>query len=333
MAMRPHTVLGALVAMAALISHAFAAGDFRPGGLTLNEARARLGTSVGAVPGCLPAGHRYGMADQAVGGGVVARTLAVLRQSATAAALLDLAQARRVHICLDGATHLLAYYFAGARVIGLSARLTDAGKVLFLAHELGHVPQHPTYSDNRYFPPKDLILLRRVREAAAEALATRIAWELRGAGHPDVWREKVLTHYGDVAHAFQEVVLAEVPTGALPPRQRLDRATRAAFDRWFAAAWRRRVYDRMTVDHLERISGDAMGLVPARRSASHAFLLGTGRIGRSNFLAETDGPPLDDRVYAGAVAPEVEQRLGRLLDRARVSEAPARDAAQAGLGS
>lgn len=331
-ALRVVAALSALPAVSFGASQPVVAGEFRPGGLEVGEARARLGTSDAPVPGCLPAGDAHNDLESTVDG-ELARILGVLRHSETATALLEVAQARRVHVCLDGATRLLAYYFDGARVIGLNASLTDAGKILFLAHELGHVPQHPLYSDNRYFAPGDLILLRRVREATAEALATCIAWELRVAGYPEVWREKVSTHYGDVARAFEDAVSAEAPGPASSRQRGLDGATRAAFDRWFVADWRRRVYDRMTVEHLEHISGDAMGLVPARRFLSHDFLLGIGRIGAGNFLARTDGPPLDDPAYAGAMAPEIEGRLRRVLEQKHVSDAPGADKAILGVDS
>ena len=102
----------------------------------------------------------------------------LLAVSPTARTLLDRAWRNDVYVCTDPDTGLLAYYLSGLRLIGLNPALTQGQKLAFLAHELAHMPQHPAYSDNRYFPPDDLFLLRRVREAAAEAVATQIAWEL-----------------------------------------------------------------------------------------------------------------------------------------------------------
>ncbi|MDH3970337.1 MAG: ImmA/IrrE family metallo-endopeptidase, partial [Rhodospirillales bacterium] len=108
----------------------------------------------------------------------LSRLFQTLSKSPLARLLMRRAGWSEVYVCADPATDLLGYYLAGLRLIGLNPHLSQGQKVAFLAHELSHVPQHDTYSDNRYFPPGDLILLRRVREAAAEALATRIAWQL-----------------------------------------------------------------------------------------------------------------------------------------------------------
>ncbi len=122
-------------------------------------------------------------------------------------------------------------------MVGVSTALSEGGKLAFLAHELAHVPQHPAYSDNRYYTPDDLVLLRRVREAAAKAVATRIAWELRENGYRSAWDEKVATPYGDVARAFETAAAADRSA------EGLLRATRAAFDCWFDAPWRPQATD------------------------------------------------------------------------------------------
>ena len=97
-------------------------------------------------------------------------------------------------------------------VITVSAALAEGARIVFLAHELAHVPQHPDYSDDRRFAPRDLVLLRRLREAAAEAVGTRVAWELRQAGYAAAWREKRRSPYRDVAEAFAGAV-ARQPGG------------------------------------------------------------------------------------------------------------------------
>ncbi len=116
----------------------------------------------------------------------------------------------------------LWYNFAGLRVVGVSSALSEGGKLAFLAHELAHVSQHPASSDNRYYPPDDLVLLRRLREAAAEAVATRIAWELRENGDGAAWDERVATPYGDVARGFETVAADASREAVLAPRKQRD---------------------------------------------------------------------------------------------------------------
>jgi hypothetical protein len=196
-------------------------------------------------------------------------------------------------------------------MVGVRANLTRGGKIAFLAHELAHVPQHPAYSDNRYFPPADLILLRRVREAAAEAVSIRIAWELREVGEGAAWEAKLAAAYGDMAREFRATVASAYLTGAELTGADLTGATRAAFDRWFEAPWRRDAYDQMTLAHLARISQDRLGLVPPRYALSHDFLADIAWIGGRNFLTETGARPLVDSAYGGRLSDGNARSLAR----------------------
>ncbi len=249
--------------------------------------------------------------------GAISRVLETLARSATARAVLRRVRGRRVQVCLDKKTPLLAYYFSSTGVIGLSTELSEGGRVAFLAHELSHVPQHPRYSDNRYFPPGDLLLLRRIREASAEAISTRIAWELREAGYPAAWIEKGAGPYADVVRAFHYAAEGDASARGL------QAATRAAFDYWFTAGWRRDVYDRMTAEHLRRISHDRTGLVPPRKKLRADFLTGIAALGGGNFLAETQGPALTDGFYAGQVSRRIAARIDGLLRAADLAILPA----------
>ena len=233
----------------------------------------------------------------------------LLSASPTARRLIDRAWRNDVYVCTDRDTGLLAYYLSGLRLIGLNPGLSKGQKLAFLAHELGHMPQHPLYSDNRYFPPGDLFLLRRVREAAAEAVATHIAWELKTKGYPSAWTAKHADRfYGDIAKAYLEGIDPTAPE-ASPVA-----ALRAAFDQWFAEPGRVDLYDRMTLDHLRRIAGDAMGLVPPRRALDHDFLLGIAYIGPYNYLSDSPGTRLTDPYYAGNISPENASLLRQIVE-------------------
>lgn len=280
---------------------------FRPGGLDVEIAGYVLDQEAQAVAGCLRAGAvDYSTIQRAE----LTRLLDILSRSSTGRSVLRQAQLRSVSICADDKTDLLAYYFADMHVVGVNSTLSEGGKIMFLAHELTHVPQHPSYSDNRYFSPGDLILLRRVREAAAEATATRIVWELRQNGYAAAWREKMTTSYGDVAEAFEAAIMQDSSGG------NAQHATRAAFDQWFKARWRLDVYDQMTMNHLERISTDHLGLIPLRYSLSHRFLQGIAWLNGRNFLTETQGRALTDPYYAGKISLEHAGRISRILQQA-----------------
>jgi hypothetical protein len=152
------------------------------------------------------------------------------------------------------------------RLIGVLTRLPDPAKIMFLAHELAHVLQHPEFSNDRRFGPAAMLLMHRVREAAAEAIATRVLWQLHARGYPELWAYKLQSAYADIAHAFARALgdrggeLAEL------------RATRAAFDQWFGRAGRLRRYDDHILNHIEGTLPDHRAPIGERRRLTDAFL-------------------------------------------------------------
>ncbi len=243
------------------------------------------------------------------------RLFELLSKSATARGLIDTAWRRNVVVCSDGKTNLLAYYVAGLRLVGVNSRLTEAQQVVFLAHELSHIPQHPVYSDDRRFSASDLILLRRAREAAAEALATCILWELRETGYSEAWNTKRLDNfYGDIAQNF---------SAARGSGGDILAAMRAAYNQWFAKKARRRLYDGMTVEHLARISEDAVGLVSPVRVLDHDFLREIGSTSRGNYLATRSGRLLTDVYYTGGLSFDHTAQVESLLTQATGQSRPA----------
>lgn len=209
-----------------------------------------------------------------------------LEQSETGAWLVQIAAARNVILCLDHVTALEAHYRSHLRLLGLSSRLTHAGRIVFLAHELAHVPQHPNFSNNRRFSPEEMLLLQRVREAAAEAVATRVLWQLRQQGIQAPWQEKLNTAYRDIAETFEKAMAES--HGNTPQLW----ATRSAFHQWFHASWRLEIYDDLMLKTLARIAADPTGLVPTSKYLSDRYLLGIANYAGQKFLADGDGQAL-----------------------------------------
>ncbi len=290
------------------------AGDEQIAALLGPVRHARIGALIPDLEqACVPA---IGASEAIPAGATPAKAalteaIATVRQSEVGAWLLREAARRQVIICLDQATELEAYYRARMRLIGLSATLGAPRRVVFLAHELAHMPQHPRFSNDRRFAPHDMILLHRAREATAEAIATRVLWQLRQQGHGAPWREKLNTAYGDIAGAF----IATIELGG-PTAERELRATRAAFDRWFEAPWRLRVYDRLILQHLARIAQDEFGLVPPSRWLSDPFLRGIAWYGHETFLRPGGDHRLTDAFYARDLTPNNATFLQAILDEA-----------------
>jgi hypothetical protein len=251
---------------------------------------------------CLPA--TAAAAEGAGARAAIAAAVRALRISAVGAWLLDHAAGQGVLICLDAKTALAAYYRSQLRLIGVQAGLPQAAKTLFLAHELAHVPQHPSYSNNRYFPVDDLILMHRMREASAEAVATRVLWQMHRRGASSAWRAKLETGYGDIARAFAEAVADAAAGGAAELR-----AARTAFDQWFAWPLRLQQYDSHMLDHVERIARDRHGLVRPQRTLTDRFLRGLGDHAGESFLAGVAVRSLTGAHYRGGLSEDNAARL------------------------
>lgn len=216
----------------------------------------------------------------------LATALEKVRKSTLGAWLVQRAAAEEVTICLDSATSLEAHYRSHIKLLGLSSRLSPAGRVVFLAHELAHVPQHPRFSNNRRFSPGDMLLLQRVREAAAEAVATRVLWQLREQGITAPWQAKLRTAYYDIAEEFEATMAGGEGTA------RELWATRSAFHLWFKAAWRLEIYDDLMIKTLTRIAQDPIGLIPPSRHLSDGYLRGIADYADQGFLIGGDGDAL-----------------------------------------
>ncbi len=225
--------------------------------------------------------------------------------------LVQFAAAREVTICLDHATRLEAHYRSHLRLLGLNARLDPAGRVVFLAHELAHVPQHPQFSNNRRFSPEDMLLLQQVREAAAEAVATRVLWQLKQKGISAPWQAKLRTAYHDIAQSF-EVTMAD---GEGVARELW--ATRSAFHYWFDADWRREIYDDLMFKTLARIADDPIGLIPTSRQLSDRYLQGVADYAGQSFLIRGDGQALIRNFRTRGLPADDQTRLDAILAKAR----------------
>ena len=240
----------------------------------------------------------------------IAAGLDLVSLSLLGAWLVERAASGTVLVCRDPNTHLAAYYRSQVRLIGLLARLPEPARIMFLAHELAHVPQHPRFSNDRRFGPQAMLLMHRMREAAAEAVATRVLWQLRERGYPEFLSYKLRSAYGDIARAFVRAMARRQGEAAEL------RATAAAFDQWFARPERLRQYDDHLLDHLERIHRHLPEPIGPRRVLSERFLRGIGRHAGRTFLPEGSGRPLSDPHYARGLSAENGARLDALLNPA-----------------
>jgi hypothetical protein len=253
----------------------------------------------------------------------LAADLETMAQSPLGAWLIAQATARRVLVCQDPNTRLAAYYRGQMRLIGVLARLPGPAKVMYLAHELAHVPQHPQFANDRRFGPRAMLLIHRLREATAEAMATRVLWQLRARAARAPWDYKLRSGYGDIAAAFARAIDGAHGEGAEL------RAMRAAFDQWFERPRRLHQYDGHMLDHLERIVRDSRGLGQPSRPLTDGFLRGIGGHAGTTFLPAGTGRPLTDAYYAGGLSAANAARLDAVLERVPPLTAGREDSARA----
>jgi hypothetical protein len=135
---------------------------------------------------------------------------------------------------------------------------------------------------------------------------------MRARGRPEPWEAKLRTGYRDVARAFASA-MGNAPAGGDAAAQEL-RATRAAFERWFAWSERLRQYDDHMLDHIERIARDRRGVIPPQRALTDGFLRGITRYAGETFLDTDMERPLTDPHYRSGLSAENAARLARIDD-------------------
>ena len=153
-----------------------------------------------------------------------------------------------------------------------------------------------------------MLVVHRIREAAAEAVATRILWQLRARVHAEPWQHKLASAYGDIASAFARAMDGGGDTAEL-------RATRAAFDQWFARPGRVQSYDARLLGIVAQAADDRAGLKHPTRRLNDAFLRDIGWYGGATFLPPGDGLPLTDAYYAHALSLANAARLEAIMAR------------------
>lgn len=95
------------------------------------------------------------------------------------------------------------------------------------------------------YAPENILILERVRAADCDTVAILGAWELRGAGYPQVWRHVIGAPEGDMALSFTQYLERD-------PSALFDGSALAyAFRQWFAGNERVNACDHETLEYLD----------------------------------------------------------------------------------
>lgn len=127
------------------------------------------------------------------------------------------------------------------------------GSLIRALRDIGHETRLGAYEVS--LRPDAVLMMERARSADIEAVTVMIAWELRSAGYPALWRHLLGSEDGDVALTFGYTI-------EKTPKSLYDgKALGSAFLRWYADAARVNGCDHVTLEMLDQLlieSGDAV---------------------------------------------------------------------------
>tara|TARA_B100001123_G_scaffold318714_1_gene357231 strand:- start:510 stop:1754 length:1245 start_codon:yes stop_codon:yes gene_type:complete len=240
--------------------------------------------------------------------------MTIMRKSEAGRALIDMAEEMGVKFAIDQQAGVYGYYSPSENLVAVNPKVDDGRAIATLAHELRHAWQFKNgYHTKLDFSPADNIWMMRAMEADAEANSLRVAAELADAGHPEVLQSHAQSEYGDEAMAMVHMLQKD------PEAIKNGKAQRAVFDQWFSKDWRRKAYDKHSIDYLEHF---AFVLDDNRKTKGFTkidteWLQGLGQQpDGGNYLAPRKGEmDLDDDFYTGGVTAEVKERLDHLERR------------------
>ncbi len=101
---------------------------------------------------------------------------------------------------------ILDHYGFTASALGRSSHMSNLFLINFIKmlRQVWHETQNYDHLD--VYRPDALLMLERARAADCETIAVLAGWELRGAGHVDIWRTILGGDEGDMAMVFTRAI-------------------------------------------------------------------------------------------------------------------------------
>ncbi len=117
------------------------------------------------------------------------------------------------------------------------------GSLIRALRDIGHEMRLGAYEQS--LRPDAVLMMERARSADIETIAVMAAWEMRGAGHPGLWRHLLGSEDGDIALTFGYTIEKN-------PKSLYDgKALAATFLRWYADKARLNACDHATLEMLD----------------------------------------------------------------------------------
>lgn len=151
------------------------------------------------------------------------------------------------HLDIGQKIVLLDHFALSPAALGRSAYFRNTLLITFIRalrdiwHERRHIPFEEDYA------PEDILMMERIRAADCDTVTVLAVWELRGAGHAEIWRHLIGSPEGDMAVVFSKF-LERDPTSAFD-----GSALTYAFRQWYADEGRVDGCDHETLETLDDI--------------------------------------------------------------------------------
>ncbi|NCC22854.1 MAG: hypothetical protein EOM26_10405 [Alphaproteobacteria bacterium] len=176
----------------------------------------------------------------------------------------------------------------------------------------------------RDFGPEHVLMLERARAADGDTIAVFIGWELRGAGHADVWRTIIGSEEGDVAMIFSRFLERD-------PAALFDGSALCyAFRQWYADETRVNSCDHEALETIDEMIEDSENGRPFgdRRLTGDVLEELSAMPDGRNYLRGMGSGILCDPFFAGLKDPVNQAHLLHIvydLKVVRVGNVPFRD--------
>ncbi|TNE32562.1 MAG: hypothetical protein EP349_01295 [Alphaproteobacteria bacterium] len=160
----------------------------------------------------------------------------------------------------DMAEGLHGYYDPELETVNLDKSNTDAELTATLIHELVHVYQNKSGAHNRTAIEKDIhyaMAMELTSEAGAEAIAVRIAHEMKQNGAAEIWDayQANFPDYADMGVAYQDSYDEDIKTKS--HEEAAQFATEMAYEQYFQAQWRLDYYNLKTMTQVIRLYAES----------------------------------------------------------------------------
>ncbi|MFA7457631.1 MAG: DUF6782 family putative metallopeptidase [Micavibrio sp.] len=194
-----------------------------------------------------------------------------------------------------------------ARALGRSAHFRNTVFINFIRALRGIWHAEKGHDSLQTHHPEAAFRMERALQADCETVAMLAGWELRGAGHADIWRVMLGSDEGDMAMIFTRALETD-PAGYYD-----GSALARAFCQWYGDEARVAAFDHKTLEKMDEILGSdedgngRFGAEPARGEAiekiavlpdGSPYLSGMGR----NIAAEPYFTAIDDEVNEAHLA-------------------------------